>query len=159
MSLKKSKFRYRVLNVFFFNSVVGIIIGTLCTYTQGVEIFVGTLCTSSILLINVISWIIVVGKIISTVRQKAILYNGEFQSQIRNDVIAEASEKETNSEEIDKSFWKIKWDTKMIILIKKCILINRIQEVQPCFHAKNTSFISLVNAVCSCIFTTLYHFF
>ena len=104
MSLKKIKIQIPSIKRLFFNSVVGIIIGTLCTYPQGVEIFVGTLCTSFILLINVISWIIVVGKIIATVRQNTILYNEEFQSQVRNDVIAEASEKEANSEDIDKSF-------------------------------------------------------
>ena len=106
MSSKKIKIQIPSIKRLFFNSVVGIVIGTLCTYPQGMEIFVGTLCTSFILLINVISWIIVVGKIIATVRQKAMLYNEEFQLQIRNDVISEPLEKEANSEEVDNSFPK-----------------------------------------------------
>ena len=74
MSLKKIKIQIPSIKRLFSCSVVGIIIGTLCTYPQGMDIFVGTLCTSFILLINVISWIVVIGKIIATVRHEALVY-------------------------------------------------------------------------------------
>ena len=94
MSLKKIKIQIPSTKRLFSCSVVGIIIGTLCTYPQGMEIFVGTLSTSFILFINVISWIIVVGRIIATVRHQALLYNEESPSEILNDVTIEKSEEE-----------------------------------------------------------------
>tara|TARA_B100000925_G_C21833445_1_gene398194 strand:+ start:198 stop:725 length:528 start_codon:yes stop_codon:yes gene_type:complete len=92
MSQKKIKIQIPGIKRLFSCSVVGIILGTLFTYPQGMDIFVGTLCTSCILLINLISWIVVTGKIIATVRHEALLYNGEFQSQIQNDITIELSE-------------------------------------------------------------------
>ena len=97
MSLKKIKIQIPSIRRVFSYSVVGTILGTLCTYPQGMEIFVGTLCTSFILLLNIISWIIVIGKIIATVRYEAILYSEELQSEIQNDVITEQSEEEKES--------------------------------------------------------------
>ena len=103
MSLKKIKIQIPSIKRIFSCSVVGIILGTLCTYPQGMEIFVGTLCTSFILLINIISWIIVIGKIIATVRYEAILYSEELQSEIQNDVITEQSKEEKDIEQIENS--------------------------------------------------------